>query len=66
MKIRQGEQRSDRLAVLQVQTRYFVLVEITDIDSMPPRCCSLIQIHVVSDNISPDVASKYREKFEEW
>lgn len=33
---------------------------------MPPRCCALLQIHVALDDLSPQEARDYREKFEEW
>lgn len=33
---------------------------------MPPRCCSLLQIHTVVNDVSDRLAKEYREKFEEW
>lgn len=33
---------------------------------MPARCCTLIQIHTVVDDLPQKVANEYREKFEEW
>ena len=37
---------------------------ITDASRMPPRCCTLLQIH--SATLTPDTAQQYRVKFEEW
>lgn len=33
---------------------------------MPPRCCTLLQIHTIVSILEPQVAKDYREKFEEW
>jgi hypothetical protein len=33
---------------------------------MPPRCCSLLQLHVAIDKLSENDVQAYRAKFEEW
>ena len=33
---------------------------------MPPRCCTLLQMHTVVQSIGLQTAKEYREKFEEW
>lgn len=37
-----------------------------DPSRMPPRCCTLIQIHAVVEHLTEDQAKQYRTKFEEW
>ena len=37
-----------------------------DISMMPPKCCTLLQIHTVLGYLTFDQAKAYRAKFEEW
>ncbi|KAF2503222.1 hypothetical protein BU16DRAFT_427857, partial [Lophium mytilinum] len=37
-----------------------------DTTRMPPKCCSILQLHVALPMLSPDEAKLYREKYEEW
>lgn len=46
--------------------RMMFLAAITDNTRMPPRCCTLIQIHVALPMLSMEEAVTYRAKFEEW
>ena len=42
------------------------LAAIEDSSRMPPRCCTLIQIHTILGHLTHEQAKQYRMKFEEW